>query len=422
MLVSRKAIIIVGICSALLGAAVSLAVFKYGSPHAHYLQLILALATLVTFIIVVGTVVYFQISFRRALKNQDEAQKIAKLGSWERNLTTGIGYWSDNRYRLFGMKPGRYAPTLDEFYSLLHPDDRERVRNTVSDAFKNSTHYEVQYRIANDAENRHFISRGTIIRDALGKAVSVVGTSQDITEKIEHEKQNAALIAQKDQFIARLGHDLNTPLTPLITLLPMVRKQLDDEKHIKRLDICIQSVTHLRDLVVSSMELAHHFQPLRHTLHFSTFSVSNLVDDVTNSLNDVLKSHSMVVRNIIAPEITIHADMDQIETVIKQILTNAIKFSSKGSEILCSASVENNCSVTISITDHGVGLSSEEITHIFDEFYKADSSRHELGSSGLGLAICRQIILNHGGLIRANSDGKGLGTTLSFTLLAGGAI
>ena len=72
----------------------------------------------------------------------------------------------------------------------------------------------------------------------------------------------------------------------------------------------------------------------------------------------------------------------------------------------------------MSVKDTGIGITEDQIEHIFDEFYKADQSRHELDSSGLGLAICRRIVEKQGGQIWAESEGLGKGATFNFTLKA----
>ena len=418
---SRRAAIAVGVGSAMLGGAVSGLVSSAGGGGNHFLQLSIALTLVVLAIVAAGTVFYYQRSLRQALHNQDEAQMLAGLGSWERDLASGTGYWSKNRYRLFGMKPRAVAPNQEEFYSLLHPDDREQVRQVVSNALANADSYETIYRLAHDPLKRTFISRGKILRDEHGKAVSIVGTSQDITEKLQHDRLTESLISQKDLFISRLGHDLNTPLTPLVTLLPMVRTAVQDEKQLKRLDLCISSVAHLRNLVSSSMQLARRFQPLRTPLAFGVFSLHEHVDGVLAHMQELFIAHAITSENRVDPQISLYADSGEVETVFFNLFNNAIKFSERGSTVIIDA-VKDNCSVNVSVTDSGAGLNEAELPFVFDEFYKADASRHELGSSGLGLSICRQIILNHGGLISASSPGKGFGTTITFTLLAGDAI
>jgi signal transduction histidine kinase len=74
--------------------------------------------------------------------------------------------------------------------------------------------------------------------------------------------------------------------------------------------------------------------------------------------------------------------------------------------------------VQVSVKDTGIGMTEKEIKKIFDEYYKADSSRHDFDSSGLGMPICKRIVEKHGGKIWAESDGKGKGSIFYFTLPA----
>jgi signal transduction histidine kinase len=75
--------------------------------------------------------------------------------------------------------------------------------------------------------------------------------------------------------------------------------------------------------------------------------------------------------------------------------------------------------VTVSIKDTGIGITEEQLSHIFDEFYKADEARHDFDSSGLGLPICKRIVEKHGGKIWVESPGEGGGTTFYFTIPTG---
>jgi len=77
---------------------------------------------------------------------------------------------------------------------------------------------------------------------------------------------------------------------------------------------------------------------------------------------------------------------------------------------------ENDDIVKVSMRDTGIGISEDQMDHIFDEFYKADPSRHDLNSSGLGLTICKRIVEKHGGEIWAESEGIGKGATFYFTV------
>jgi len=96
-------------------------------------------------------------------------------------------------------------------------------------------------------------------------------------------------------------------------------------------------------------------------------------------------------------------------------IINAIKFTPEGGRITIEA-VPSESFVTVSVKDTGIGMTPDELSHLFEEFYKADPSRHELDSSALGLSICKRIVERAGGKIWAESWGTGKGTTLFLAL------
>jgi signal transduction histidine kinase len=96
-------------------------------------------------------------------------------------------------------------------------------------------------------------------------------------------------------------------------------------------------------------------------------------------------------------------------------LNNAIKYTNGPGTVLIDAK-QDHAFVTVSIKDTGIGMSDQQLNKIFDEFYKADASRHDFDSSGLGLSICKRIVEKHNGRIWAESEGLGKGSTFYFTV------
>jgi two-component system phosphate regulon sensor histidine kinase PhoR len=109
----------------------------------------------------------------------------------------------------------------------------------------------------------------------------------------------------------------------------------------------------------------------------------------------------------------IKVDRDRIRQTLINLVHNAIKFNNPRGEIVISTNL-NADFVTVSVTDFGVGISKEDLPHIFERFYKADKARSR-GGSGLGLAIAKHTVQAHGGTISAKSE-EGKGSVLSFTL------
>jgi signal transduction histidine kinase len=227
------------------------------------------------------------------------------------------------------------------------------------------------------------------------------------------------LVRQKDMFIMRLGHDLKTPLTPLVTLLPLARKMVEDRKLQEMLDANIQNVDYMKELVIKTLKLAR-----ANTISDETKAVDmNLTRNVNTYIEKrkfILDRADIRVENRIGPDINIRANSMDLEELFYNLISNSVKYSPRGALISIDARENRDGDmVTVSVMDTGLGLTAEEQEHIFDEFYKVDESRHELDSSGLGLSICRQIVESYGGMIWSESPGKGQGSTFRFTIKKG---
>ena len=144
----------------------------------------------------------------------------------------------------------------------------------------------------------------------------------------------------------------------------------------------------------------------------------NLWDEINNAIIQnkfLFKKNNVQTSNKVNRKIIVKADKLHLTELLNNLFSNAIKYSKKGGKLIIDAKDDKGF-VTISIKDTGIGMTQDQIDHIFNEFYKADESRHNLDSSGLGLAISKKIIKKHDGKIWAESAGPGQGTTFFFTL------
>lgn len=422
MNVSRRVILFFLLSAFLLSSGVSLIVQTlYHSSEQHVPQAV-ALVFVLVLIAVAGKLLQYNIALKQAKQNLDEAQQLAGLGSWERDLVSGRGYWSDNHYKLFNLQPRTHAPSMEEFLSMILAEDRFQASETVMEAIRSGTTYEMKYRLENDDNKRIFLSRGKVLHDDSGKAVTLVGTVQDITHKHRRDQFREDLLRQKDVFINRLGHDLKTPLTPLVALLPLVRSRTTEQRQQELLDLCINSVTHINDLVTKTLQLARLASSSSDVISRKTDLLLSAVIDAAAERMTVSKAeHQLAIVHSVAAGVIVRGNRSELEELFMQLFSNADKFSAPGSQVIVGA-VSDGTVVTVTVADNGIGLSPEELPHIFEDFYKADHSRHLLSSSGLGLSICRRIVENHGGRISVSSPGKESGTTFSFTLEAGGSV
>jgi len=146
--------------------------------------------------------------------------------------------------------------------------------------------------------------------------------------------------------------------------------------------------------------------------------VANLLDEVNDVIenNELLfEENSIEIDNKISDKTIIKADKLKLTELFDNLFSNSVKYSPDGGTITIDAKQDTDF-VTVSIKDTGMGMTDEQLSHIFDEFYKVDEARHDFYSSGIGLSICERIVEKHGGKIWAESKGEGKGMTMFFTL------
>jgi signal transduction histidine kinase len=130
----------------------------------------------------------------------------------------------------------------------------------------------------------------------------------------------------------------------------------------------------------------------------------------------LIQGKNVIFENNIPSDTNVQIDLIQIRELFDNLISNAIKYSQADEvKITLDAKQMNDCYV-VSVKDNGIGIEVNKIEHVFDEFYKADYSRHDLQSTGLGLSICKRIIEKHGGRMWVESQGKDKGSTFFFTL------
>jgi PAS domain S-box-containing protein len=139
-----------------------------------------------------------------------EAQKIAQLGSWDWNLSQNMIHWSDVMYDIFGVSPENFKPTYEGFRSFVHPDDRNLIKEAVDSTLQTGKNYDMTYRVILPDKTEHILhGRAKVIYDKTGKPVRMVGTTQDITERVrqQQELRNLAIDLEEQAQLLELAHD-----------------------------------------------------------------------------------------------------------------------------------------------------------------------------------------------------------------------
>ena len=233
----------------------------------------------------------------------------------------------------------------------------------------------------------------------------------------ERTKEVEKLLKQKDEFINQLGHDLKNPLGPLINLIPLLEETETDAAKKEMLTVLHRNADYMKNLVVKTLELAMLNSP---NTRFS-IEVLPLFEEINQIISNkkiqFVDSNVKIINNI-DKSFSIKADRLRLEELLTNIFENSVKYCQEDCKITIDATQTNDF-ITISIKDNGIGMTKDEIDSIFDEFYKADSARHDIQNTGLGMSICKRIVEKHGGTIWVESPGPGKGITVFFTFPVG---
>jgi PAS domain S-box-containing protein len=239
--------------------------------------------------------------------------------------------------------------------------------------------------------------------------------NKNLEQKVkERTAEVEKILLQKDEFIGQLGHDLKNPLNPLVNLLPVLEEREHDSETKKIFEVLNRNVNHMRNLVFNTIELAR----LKSSNVKLNIENTNLLDEINNviKMNNLLyEENNIEIENKTDKNIIVKTDKLRLTELFDNLIGNSVKYSPDGGTITIDAKQDKDF-VTVSIKDTGKGMTEEQLSHMFDEFYKADEARHDFDSSGLGLPICKRIVEKQSGKIWAESQGEGKGTTMFFTL------
>jgi two-component system OmpR family sensor kinase len=231
-----------------------------------------------------------------------------------------------------------------------------------------------------------------------------------------------ATFARQKRFVADVSHELRTPLTGLggsLEMLLLGAATGDEETAHRLMSGMYAEVERMQRLVADLLALTR-LDEGRLKLRLTTVEVSPLLADVCMQMQSQVHGQSLTYQ--VPPGLpTLRGDADQLRRVLLNIVENALKFTPPGGCVELRVANENQGWVTLEIQDTGAGIPPEALAHVFERFYRADSSRTrqswQMGGSGLGLSLARELVEAHGGTI-AISSRVGQGTTVTLRLAA----
>lgn len=317
-----------------------------------------------------------------------EAQQIARVGSWEWDLTTGRMAWSEELYRILGLDPGTSPPSREQFYEFVMPEDREALRRATEEAAKSEAPFEIEYRLKRpDGQVRVLQGRGRVLRDAQGRPQKMIGTAQDITERKAQEEL-------RDRFIANAAHELRTPMTTLVGFVEVLsgrREKLSEEQVTSSLAVMSRSASRLTSLVNNLLDISK-LQAGALRIRTEDVDVAGVSERVVES-NPPPDGRSVTLNVEDHPVVT--TDPLRLEQVLENLVTNAYRYGGPNIVVEATNSGEE---ATIAVCDDGPGVEGELVPTLFEPFASGATSA-EVGGSGLGLAIARMLTEALGGRI-----------------------
>lgn len=217
---------------------------------------------------------------------------------------------------------------------------------------------------------------------------------------------------KKDEFIGVASHELKTPLTSIKAYLQMLQAVEKEQPKLTYVQKAEENVNKLHKLILDLLDVSK-IQAGQLQLEMVKFNIDEVINECILDAQMTTTRHTITRRDNFTDQI-VYADKHRIEQVITNFLSNAIKYSPKGKDIIVETT-KNDSEIIVKVQDSGMGIGTSEHQKIFDRFYRANEEAVGISGFGLGLYICSQIIKRHRGKIWVESE-KGKGAAFYFSI------
>lgn len=375
-----------------------------------------------------------------------QAQKLTHIGNWTWDIETGNIKYSDELLRIYGLKPNEEM-TFDKVIKLVHPDDLEKVNESIKYSLTTHKPHELTFRIIRpDGAERIIRRHAEVLLDEKGNPYKLAGSGQDITKEVllnneikKRETQLAELnlsLEQKNIALERsnkelssfsyvASHDLQEPLRKIKTFSNLI---LEKEKNLSE-----EGKDCFGRIIISAGRMQTLIEDLLSFSRTQIFEDTLKLVDLNDVLNEIKQLHSELLKDgkvvfKIEQLPAINAISFQIQQLFENLISNSIKYNKPGQtiEITVRYTVSNgeNLHMTavekknpyhmISISDNGIGFDQKYAEKIFEIFQRLHG-KNEYSGTGIGLSICKKIVENHKGFIIAKSE-RDKGSTFEIYL------
>jgi PAS domain S-box-containing protein len=302
----------------------------------------------------------------------------------------------------------RLSEVIDQPIDFAIRDEmiRDRVMATLDNK---RSGYEFDFSWGNDQKHPRIMrARTSVMLDKEGKQTGYVTIIHDVTHEREVDRM-------KTEFISTAAHELRTPLTSIqgFSEILLTREDIREEEKKRFLTYINKQAVSLTNIVSDLLDIARIESERGFSIAKVPYSIDDIIHQVVPYFQEHSKKHFFEI-NLPEKQVKLLIDKQKMEQVVKNLISNAIKYSPNGGLIQVAGTVSSDF-YEVLIADQGIGMSPDQVKRIFDKFYRADASNTAIEGTGLGMTIVKYIIEAHGGNIWVESE-LGKGTQVRFTI------
>ena len=351
------------------------------------------------------------------------------IGLWDWDAVEGSIYLDARWAEMIGAPLGESRVTVGELVALMPPEERDAVFAQALLALKGlAPLYDVEHRVRMPSGNWKWVhSRGKVTeRDANGRALRMIGTNTDITQRKQDEAKlhSATQAAEagsraKSQFLANMSHEIRTPMNGVLGMIELLLNTELNERQLRLAQTVQQSGTALLKIINDVLDFSK-IEAGKLELEMIDFDLRRTAEEVVNLFAESAQAKRIElilhVEEAIPP--ALRGDPGRLRQILTNLIGNAIKFTDQGEVVVRVGLARNggdHVVVRFEVSDSGIGIEPEAQARIFDAFSQADgSTTRKYGGTGLGLTICKHLAALFRGEIGVASQ-PGRGSTFWFT-------
>jgi signal transduction histidine kinase len=366
-----------------------------------------------------------KLSLERSETDLAEAQRLSHTGSWHWHAGTGEVVWSKEFFAIFGFDPEKTEASYDLSLERIHPEDRSKVEEVRSAAVREKRDFEAQYRLLLPGGLIKYLhSIGHCVVSPSGD-IEYMGAVMDITarklaeealHKAQAELAHVTRVTTLGEMTASIAHELKQPLSAIVNNGSACLRWLSrDDPNLHEARAAAQRV--IRDGNRASEVITGIRALVRKAgSEKAPLDINQAIQEVVHLTEHETLQKRVVLRTELAADLPfVLGDRVQLQQVLLNLITNGVEAISsvadRPRDLLVYSRLHESNQVLVAVQDSGVGIESEDLKKLFDPFYTTKSQ-----GMGMGLAISRSIIENHGGKLWASAN-NGPGATFQFTLL-----